>query len=258
MREAANCAGEPDVERVEYERMHAVEDRMWWYRGLRALVAQELTRALQRCPASGPLLDAGCGTGGMLARLGPAVADRPTLGLEYDPAAAAMAAAKSSRPVACGSVTGMPLADGTLAGYVSLDVLCHGAVEPETAAKEARRCLKPGAIALFNLPAYGWLLSAHDRRVHNVRRFSRSQACALLAGHGLRVLRSSYWNTFLFPLMLLHRLTERDDAASDVRDFPRWLEALFSAALAVERALIRAGLSLPFGGSLLIVAARDG
>jgi hypothetical protein len=62
----------------------------------------------------------------------------------------------------------------------------------------------------------------------------------------------------LFPLMLLHRVTERDDAPSDVRDFPRWLDALFSAALAIERAVIGMGLSLPFGGSLLIVAARDG
>ena len=58
--------------------------------------------------------------------------------------------------------------------------------------------------------------------------------------------------------MLLHRLTERDDADSDVRDFPRWLDALFSAALAVERAVIATGLALPFGGSLLIVASRDG
>jgi hypothetical protein len=131
-------------------------------------------------------------------------------------------------------------------------------VEPERAVQEAWRCLRPGAIALFNLPAYGWLLSAHDRRVHNVRRFTRGQARALLAGHGFRVVKSSYWNTLLFPLMLLHRLTERDDAASDVRDFPRWLDALFSAALAIERAAIAAGLSLPFGGSLMIVARRDG
>jgi hypothetical protein len=111
---------------------------------------------------------------------------------------------------------------------------------------------------VFNLPAYGWLLSAHDRRVHNVRRFTGGQARALLVGHGFRVLRSSYWNTLLFPLMLLHRLVGRDDAESDVRDYPRWLDGLFSAALAVERALIGAGISLPFGGSLIIVAARDG
>lgn len=246
------------MERAEYERMHAVEDRMWWYRGLRTLVIQELARALKRNPVTGSVLDAGCGTGGMLARLGPAIAGHPTVGLEYDPLAAAMAAQKSDRPVASGSVNEMPLGDGTLVGYVSLDVLCHGGVDPVRAVKEARRCLAPGAVALFNLPAYGWMLSAHDRRVHNVRRFTRRQARTLLAGHGFTVLKASYWNTLLFPLMLLHRLTERDDADSDVRDFPRWLDALFSAALAVERAIVATGLPLPFGGSLLIVAARDG
>ena len=61
------------MERVEYERMHAVEDRMWWLRGLRTLAAAELARALGQSSISGPVLDAGCGTGGMLARLGPTV-----------------------------------------------------------------------------------------------------------------------------------------------------------------------------------------
>lgn len=245
------------MERPEYERMHAVEDRMWWYRGLRTLVAAELARALRVSPADGPVLDAGCGTGGMLARLGPAVAGRPTLGLEYDGTAAALASAKSDRPVASGSVNELPVGDVALGAYVSLDVLCHGGVDPARALAEAHRCLKPGAIALLNLPAYDWLLSAHDKRVHNVRRFTRGQARALLAGHGFRLLKSTYWNTLLFPLMLLHRLIGSDDRDSDVRDYPKWLDALFSAALAVERALISAGLSLPFGGSLLVVAVRD-
>ena len=152
----------------------------------------------------------------------------------------------------------MPLGDASLGGYVSLDVLCHGGVDPARALGEAHRCLQPGAVALFNLPAYDWLLSAHDRRVHNVRRFTGGQVRALLAGHGFRVLKSSYWNTLLFPLMLLHRLVGRDDAESDVRDYPRWLDALFSAALAAERAAIALGIGLPFGGSLIVVAARDG
>jgi len=58
--------------------------------------------------------------------------------------------------------------------------------------------------------------------------------------------------------MLIHRLIERDDAGSDVHDYPRWLNATFSFALAVERAVIGAGINLPFGGSLIVVAARDG
>jgi SAM-dependent methyltransferase len=245
------------VERAEYEHMHAVEDRMWWYRGLRRLVADQLARALERTRAGGPVLDAGCGTGGMLRVLGPAVAGRPTVGLEYDPVAAGMAKAKADRPVLSGSVNEMPIGGGTLGAYVSLDVLCHANVDPVLALKEAHRCLGPGAIAIFNLPAYSWMLSAHDRRVHNARRFTRGEARALIAAPGFRILRASYWNTLLFPLMLVHRLVERGDAESDVRDYPRWLDAFFSTALAIERAVIGAGLSLPFGGSLMIVAVRD-
>ena len=245
------------MERAEYEHMHAVEDRMWWYRGLRRLAADQLARALSRTNARGPVLDAGCGTGGMLRVLGPAIAGRPTVGLEYDPVAAGMAKAKADRPVVSGSVDEMPLGNETLGGYVSLDVLCHANVEPERALKEAHRCLGPGAIAIFNLPAYSWMLSAHDRRVHNARRFTRGEARALIAAPGFRILRASYWNTLLFPLMLIHRLIERGDAESDVRDYPRWLDAIFSTALAIERAAIGAGLSLPFGGSLMIVAVRD-
>lgn len=245
------------MERGEYERMHEVEDRMWWYRGLRALAAQMLARPLARRPSGGLVLDAGCGTGGMLRVLGPSFAGCATLGLEYDPRAAGLAAAKARRPVTVGSVDSLPFADHRLAAYVSLDVLCHGGVDPAAALGEARRCLRAGGLVLVNLPAYRWLLSAHDRRVHNVRRFTRGEAQALLAGQGFRILRATYWNSLLFPLMLLHRVIEKEDAESDVRDYPAWLDAAFSAALAVERFLIGAGLALPFGGSLMIVAARD-
>jgi len=245
------------MERAEYELMHAVEDRMWWYRGLRRLVSGQLARSLARSGAAGSVLDAGCGTGGMLRLLGPDVAGRPAIGLEYDPVAAAMARTKAARPVVSGSVNELPLRDGVLAAYVSLDVLCHANVDPARALKEAHRCLGPGAIAVFNLPAYSWMLSAHDRRVHNARRFTRGEARALVSAHGFRIVRASYWNTLLFPLMLLHRLVERGDAESDVRDYPRWLDAIFSTALAIERAAVGAGLNLPFGGSLMIVAVRD-
>jgi SAM-dependent methyltransferase len=231
---------------------------MWWYRGLRTLMAQALHRALAGSAVEGAVLDAGCGTGGMLSRVGPSVAGRTTLGLERDAIAAGLAANKSTRPVAVGSVNEMPIRDGALAAYLSLDVLCHADVDPKLALAEAHRCLAPAGLVLLNLPAYGWLLSAHDRRVHNVRRFTRSQVRDLLAACGFRTIRSSYWNTLLFPLMLLHRLTERADAQSDVHDYPAWLDALFSAALTVERGLIALGLSLPFGGSLIVVAARDG
>ena len=91
------------MEPAEYALMDATEDRMWWYRGLRTLVAGQLARGMVGSQiagsVAGPVLDAGCGTGGMLALLGTAVAGHPTLGLEYDPVAASLAAAKSARPL---------------------------------------------------------------------------------------------------------------------------------------------------------------
>jgi SAM-dependent methyltransferase len=254
--EASICEAEAGVERGEYERMNALEERMWWYRGLRGLAVQLLAEALVRAPPNGTILDAGCGTGGMLRVVARRLSGRAAIGLEHDSMAATLAAAKADRPIIVGSVDELPVRDGTLAAYLSLDVLCHRGVEPQKALSEARRCLQPGGIALLNLPAYRWLLSAHDRRVHNVRRFTRGEASALLQGHGFRILRSSYWNTFLFPLMLLHRLAESADDESDVREFSGWLDRLFSAVLTLERFLIGRGLSFPFGGSVVLVAAR--
>ncbi|HLY57408.1 MAG TPA: class I SAM-dependent methyltransferase, partial [Stellaceae bacterium] len=67
------------MNRDEYPKMRAVEDRMWWYRGLHAnLLAMA---GLPDLPP-GPVLDAGCGTGGLLRRLHEALGDRTLVGLD--------------------------------------------------------------------------------------------------------------------------------------------------------------------------------
>jgi len=242
------------MERREYELMAAVEDRLWWYRGLRALAATLFARHARGRPL--PVLDAGCGTGGLLARLVAAQLRPAPLGLEYDPTAAGIAIAKSGRPVAVGSVNEMPFGDGALSGMFSLDVLCHRMVEPERALAEAHRCLESGGILLLNLPAYRWLASAHDARVHNARRFGRAEAVGLLEAAGFRIRRATHWNSILFPLMVLRRLLSREDGESDVRPFPAPLNALFGAIVGLERRLIGWGLDLPFGGSIMLVAEK--
>jgi hypothetical protein len=110
---------------------------------------------------------------------------------------------------------------------------------------------------VLNLPAYPWLLSRHDRAVHNARRFSAGPVRAALERQGFLVRTSSYWNTLLFPLMLTRRLLPaRDDVKSDVVAYPRPLDASFAAALGLERAWLRTGIGLPFGGSLLVLAQK--
>ena len=90
------------MERVEYERLAAVEDRMWWTRALR----RNLRAAIAPFTAAPDtrLLDAGCGTGGFLA----ALAQGASFGLDRDGFACRIAHNKTRRPVAQGSIDNLP------------------------------------------------------------------------------------------------------------------------------------------------------
>jgi len=247
-------AKHPLVEAAEYDLMDAVEERMWWYRALHLRVLD----ALQRRPgAPGPLLDAGCGTGGLLRRLAGALG-RALVGLDFNPEAARRAGAKSGALTAGGDANRLPFADGSFGALVSLDVLCHRAVVPELALAEFHRVLKPGGALVLNLPAFDCLHSAHDIRVHNARRFTADQARALLADAGFAAIETRYWNALLLPLMVLQRkvLKSDDRAKSDVAPFPPWLDAMLYAVTVLEGFLGRIGLRFPAGGSVLIVATR--
>jgi len=244
------------VERAEYERMALVEDRMWWFRGLHAnLVAAWRARGGR----DGVLLDAGCGTGGFLACLAEAAPGSLRCGLELDEGACRVAAQKAGGRIVAGTVAELPFADASLDAIFSADVLCHRGVAEDQALDGFRRCLKPGGVLVLNLPAYRWLLSAHDVAVDNVRRYGRGEVLALLAAAGFVDACASYWNSILFPVMVLRRKLLRAKASpggSDVALLWAPLERSFAACLAVEARLAAAGVRFPFGGSILAIAVR--
>jgi SAM-dependent methyltransferase len=236
------------MEAAEYALMDAAEGRMWWYRALHARLLDALEGV------QGRVLDAGCGTGGLLAALAARRPDLSLVGVEWSQQAAARAAAKSAVPVARGSIAALPLAGGSIDAAIAADVLCHEAVDPAAATQELHRVLRPGGLLVVNMPAYGWLASAHDRRVHNARRTTAGQLAALLRGAGFQAVRVRYWNTLLLPLMVIQRkILARGDAASDVADFSPWLDAALHGMTELER---RIGAPLPAGGSVLAVAER--
>jgi len=233
------------MELAEYALMDEAEDAMWWYRALHARLRGALS------DVSGPVLDAGCGTGGLLAKL----VGHDRFGLEYVEIAARRAAAKSGARITRGSINAIPFADGSFAAAVAADVLCHDAVEPARALSELRRVLRPGGRLVLNMPAYDWLASAHDRRVHNARRSTAGGLRRQLVAAGFGDVRVRYWNALLLPLMVVQRklLARGDDAASDVAKFSPWLDAMLFAITDIERRLPG---SLPAGGSILAIAMR--
>ena len=236
------------MEPAEYALMDAAEDCMWWYRALHTRLLEALAHV------HGNVLDAGCGTGGFLARLRAGRPDLALIGVEWSESACRRAAAKSGVTIVRGSTDALPFAPAWIDRAVAADLLCHRAVDPDQTLAELRRILRPGGRLIVNMPAYAWLFSAHDRQVHNVRRSTVHRLAAMLTAAGFRQVRARYWNSLLLPLMVAQRkLLARNGAASDVAPFPPWLDGTLHAMTEIER---RLPFTLPAGGSVLAIAER--
>ncbi len=242
------------MEVAEYRKMAAVEDAMWYYRALHRNVGTALARA--GLPPRAAVLDAGCGTGGLLRRLRPAQPDWALAGLDFAPLACELARERTGLPVTEGSVTALPFAADTFDAVVSCDVVCQ-VEDPVAAVREFHRVVRPGGVAVLTMPAYRWMHSYHDRAVGNLRRHSRTETADLLRAGGFTVAYATYWNALLFPLAVLQRKVLCAAAAdSDVRLYPAPVEAICDTMNVIEHAWLRRGGRLPWGNSVLAVGRR--
>jgi len=247
------------MERSEYYKLDRLEDRMWWFaashRNLLTLSWPQMSLEAREQP----ILDAGCGTGGFLAQLAAHYPNRALLGLDANPLACQRAATKSGQAVCVGSINELPFPEAAFAAVFSVDVLCHSAVRECDAVQQFHRCLADNGLLVINVPAYSWMLSAHDAAVHNVRRYTVKGLSCLLEAAGFRVVYATYWNAVLFPLMVMTRklLPERG-RTSDVKEYPSPIDWLCRVATTFETTLLRNGVRLPFGGSVIAIANKGG
>jgi SAM-dependent methyltransferase len=246
------------MELTEYTVMAAVEQRHWWYDGMRAITMALLDEvyAGRRDLA---ILDGGCGTGGNTAFL-----RRYGTPIGIDLAAEALAHGSQRMPgaLAQASVLELPFSDASFDLVTSFDVLYHHAVPDEMAAlSEARRVLRPGGRLLIRLPAYDFLRGKHDRAVHTRRRFTVKAARALITVGGFAVERCTYINSLLFPLPLTQRMLERalptlERRESDLSMPPPPLNEALRWMLEIEAAWLRHGGAFPAGLSILLRARK--
>ncbi len=125
---------------------------------------------------------------------------------------------------------------------------------------EMTRATRRGGGVIITVPQHGWLWSAEDEAGDHRRRYSRSELVEKLTRAGLSIERVTSFVSLLLPVMAASRFLDhtgsRDVDWLRELGLPRPLDAAFEATLVAELALIRAGFSLPAGGSLLAVARR--
>ncbi|HTA11028.1 MAG TPA: class I SAM-dependent methyltransferase [Streptosporangiaceae bacterium] len=227
---------------AELQLLTSLEDRHWWYKERRAILAREL----RRLPATGQALDIGAAGGGntrVLREHG-----WRALALEYSDSVADVAKARGISAIRA-DARDLPLRSGSCELVTAFDILEH-IDEDYLAAGEIFRVLKPGGTALIAVPCDMALWSAHDDEVGHVRRYTRHGLVSVVQKAGLTVDEVWSWNVLLRPVVALRR---KKSTGSDLDEVPALVNSALTAIIVAERYLPTK--SLP-GVSLFLRARR--
>lgn len=237
-----------------------VEQSHFWWHGLRSFVRPIVAEATAGL-VNPRLLDCGSGTGANLVLLddfGSAFGfDITWKGLLY------ARDSYSRARVANASITHIPFADATFDVVTTLDVLYSLSEDQEAAAvAEMLRVLRPGGTLIVNVAALSILRGNHSVFGEEVRRSTRRRLRRVLSSAGFEVVRLTYTNASLFPLMLAVRTAQRlmglatpEEAGTDVVVPPAPVNMLLTQLLRIEARALRL-IDMPIGSSLLAVARR--
>lgn len=246
----------------EFRHLYELEERFWWFRGMRTIVLA-LLAPLRSELRGARVLDVGCGTGFMLGWLA-AWAGTEVVGLDYAGEGLAMARERGSALLVRGSAAALPFRDAHFDLVTSFDVLDE-LPDDRPGFDELARVVRPGGRILIRLPALEILRSRHDRAMQTARRVTVPAVTAKLRARGLVIERATYANSLLFAPIAAVRLARRilpgeGAKGSDVRPLPPalgWVEDILYGCLAAEaRFLSRPGSRLPVGVSAVCLARK--
>jgi len=185
------------VEATEILATTSVEDRHWWYRERRAILAREL----RRMDRPGRAIEIGAAGGGnslVLQEHGWEV-----LATEYLEAGVEIARSRGLSAIQA-DARSLPVESASRDLLVAFDVLEH-IDEDHLAAAEVHRVLRPGGTALIAVPCDMRLWSEHDVISGHYRRYTRQSLTALIEDAGLRIEELWSWNVLLRPAVALRR-----------------------------------------------------
>lgn len=244
-----------------YQEMFAVEDQHWWY-----VTLHDLVTLLSKTQFSGrtlKILDAGCGTGGLLSVL--AETGHEIEGFDFSEDALAFCRERGFETVLQADINEWVPAPKTYDLITSMDVLCHDWVRDEIRVlQNLASGLKENGLIMLNYPAFPLLSRHHDQVVMIRERYTRKTLKKYLAEAGLAPVLLSYRLPHAFLALLFlgwakGRRREDAEAKSDIAEIPSALvNRLLIRMGKIENRLIARGLSMPFGSSLFVAARKAG
>lgn len=234
------------------------ERNHFWFHGFRRFVQPILAEAVKN-RQNVSILDCGCGTGHNLTMLR---AYGRACGIDITWSGLAYAHGRGERQVARASATSLPFPAGVFDLVTSFDVLYAFNDEMERdALNEMYRVLRPGGQIIINVAALKWLTGNHSVLGGEVRRYTRAELRSHLARTGFTVLRITYTNFSLLPLVagvrFAQRLAGHQESTAEMTVPSAPVNRALSGLLAVESVALKV-IDMPLGSSLLVRAEKPG
>jgi SAM-dependent methyltransferase len=246
----------------EYLLMAKAEATHWWFRTLHRRVVKQIGKSLHSNWTEINLLDAGCGTGGLILYL-QRQGIQSIWALDASADAAAITEAQTGVPVILA-----PLQEVSLHfPAAAFDVVCCMDVmtylqdaEIVEVLEQFAKLLKPGGIIVLNNNAFRAFRGTHDIQLGIGKRFVKKDFVKYAAMASVCILENNYWNFILSPMVWLIRkcklmlvyfsLVAPEKVASDLSLPPSWVNGALFQLLKWETRLIK---QAPWGTSLFSV-----
>ena len=236
-----------------YDIENKVENLHWWFVVRRKLLKSILSST--QVPSNSLTLDVGCGTGSNLRAL--ASAGFHAIGLDRSIYPLRLVRGKGEIPLLAGDLSHLPVKTESVGLVIAMDILEHLEGDAE-AIYESYRVLIKGGILIVTVPAFESLWGIQDVVTGHKKRYSRKEITVKLEKVGFEILKSSYFNFFLFfPIFMARRVMRL--VAPKIRsenevNFPL-LNFFLKTIFAMEPYILNY-LSFPFGVSIFCIARK--
>ena len=140
----------------------------------------------------------------------------------------------------------------------AFDVIEH-IEEDNEVLREMYGAIKPGGGIILTVPQHPWLWSDTDVYAHHKRRYSRRELKSKVESAGFEVVYMTSFVSILLPVLMIsrHRFKRAQTFRSEMETHIHpAVNQVLMAALTLETFLLKRGLPLPAGGSLLLVAKK--
>jgi SAM-dependent methyltransferase len=235
-----------------------LEEGNFWFRARNRLITWALRRHF---PAAENFFEIGCGTGFVLKAIAETCPSLRLFGSEIYNAGLDVAAKRvRSSSFFQMDARNIPFEE-EFDVIGAFDVLEH-IHEDEKVLSRMYRAARAGGGLILTVPQHPFLWSRQDEYACHVRRYTSSEIRSKVELAGFTVTQVSSFLSLLLPLLAVVRLRNRNVAAEfdplEELRIGRAANAVFEKVMDLERLLIQLGVSLPAGGSLLVVGTKPG